>query len=52
MIVKPKIDYKKVKENDAGTKFEAIADAYVQWMKELKGFHELSHNDQKEFLEV
>jgi len=52
MIIKPKIDYKKIKENDAGTKFEAIADAYVQWMKGLKDFHNLSHGDQQEFLKV
>lgn len=52
MIIPPKIDYKKIKVNEAGTKFEAVADAYVQWMEGLKGFHNLSHADQTEFLEV
>ena len=52
MIIRPKIDYKKIKEDDAGTKFEAIADAYVEWMEGLKGFHSLPHNEQQEFLEV
>ena len=52
MIIPPKIDYKKIKANEAGTKFEAVADAYVEWMEGLKGFHNLSHADQMEFLEV
>ncbi len=52
MIIRPKIDYKKIKEGEEGTKFEAVADAYAEWMEGLKGFHALSHNDQQEFLEV
>ena len=52
MIIKPKIDHKKIKVNEAGTKFEAVADAYAEWMKGLKDFHNLSHADQMEFLEV
>jgi len=52
MIIRPKIDYKKIKANEEGTKFEAIADAYIEWMKGLRDFHNLSHSDQQEFLEV
>jgi len=52
MIIKPKIDYKKIKVDEVGTKFEAIANAYVEWMEGLKGFHNLSHADQTKFLEV
>ncbi len=52
MIIRPKIDYKKIKANEAGTKFEAVADAYVEWMEGLRGFHEFSHAEQIEFLEV
>ena len=52
MIIRPKIDYKKIKEGEEGTKFEAIADAYVEWMEGLKGFNALSHGEQQEFLEV
>jgi hypothetical protein len=52
MIVRPKIDYKKIKANEEGTKFGAIADAYVEWMEGLRGFHKFSHAEQTEFLEV
>ncbi len=52
MIIRPKIDYKKIKADEVGTKFEAVADAYVEWMEGLKKFHEFSHAEQEEFLEV
>lgn len=52
MIIKPKIDYKKIKADEVGTKFEAIADAYEEWMKGLRDFHNLSHSDQQEFIKV
>jgi len=52
MIIRPKIDHKKVKPGDEGSAFEAIADGYVQWMKGLKKFHTLSHSEQQEFLNV
>ncbi len=52
MIVKPKIDYKKIKEGEEGTKFEAIADAYGEWIKGIRDFHNLSQSDQNEFLKV
>jgi len=52
MIIRPKIDHKKIKKGDEGSTFEAIADGYVKWMKELKKFHTLTHEEQNEFLEV
>lgn len=52
MIIRPKIDYKKVKAGDAGSKFKVIADAYTEWMKGIEKFNTFSHDKQLEFLEV
>jgi len=52
MIIKPKIDHKKIKAGDDGSAFGAVADAYVQWMEGLRDFHSLPHAEQTEFLEV
>ncbi len=52
MIIRPKIDHKKIKLGDEGSAFKAVAEGYSEWMKGLKDFHNLSHADQTEFLEV
>ncbi len=49
---KPKIDYKKVKIGDEGTAFKAIAEAYKEYMEGLEKFHELSPNEQREFIAI
>lgn len=46
----PKIDAKKIKIGDEGSKFKAVAEAYAEWMKGLESFHKLKPQQQRDYI--